>query len=311
MAAATSAAGAGVSATAAADVSWSSSMSLYVNGRPFTLDGELPTSAAHRQPDAPRANTELGRTSVCRPVHTLTVPSPYCTLLCHRVLLSSKQTWSPRQHCWSSFGLWASPAPSWDVARVSAATESPAMPTSSLRAARGGAYVALTSIVRLFGSCPCMHVCVYVYVPHARDLVTGGCGACTVMVSHRLPDGSVHHRSVNACLAPLASCDSTAVTTVEGIGSVKSGLHPVQERLGKLFGSQVRSRVHGMVHGIPTCRCTVLVVCCSWLRDLTLAPPARSHSYPATLPLTVRLLHARVRDGAVHGAAQQPQDDAA
>jgi xanthine dehydrogenase/oxidase len=57
----------------------------------------------------------------------------------------------------------------------------------------------------------------------------GGCGACTVMVSVYDPaTDSVHHRAVNACLAPLASVDWSAVTTVEGIGSVKTGLHPVQ-----------------------------------------------------------------------------------
>ena len=38
----------------------------------------------------------------------------------------------------------------------------------------------------------------------------------------------VRHRAVNACLAPLCSVDWCAVTTVEGIGSVKTGLHPVQ-----------------------------------------------------------------------------------
>ena len=57
----------------------------------------------------------------------------------------------------------------------------------------------------------------------------GGCGACTVMVSSFDPHANkVNHRAVNACLAPLASVDWCAVTTVEGIGSVKHGLHPVQ-----------------------------------------------------------------------------------
>ena len=36
------------------------------------------------------------------------------------------------------------------------------------------------------------------------------------------------HYSMNACLAPLCSMHGVAVTTVEGIGSVKNGLHPVQ-----------------------------------------------------------------------------------
>ena len=36
------------------------------------------------------------------------------------------------------------------------------------------------------------------------------------------------HRSVNACLAPVVSLHGQAVTTVEGIGSSKTRLHPVQ-----------------------------------------------------------------------------------
>jgi len=43
---------------------------------------------------------------------------------------------------------------------------------------------------------------------------------------------------VNACLAPLYSVEGCAVTTVEGLGSTRSGLHPVQSRLAKSHGSQ-------------------------------------------------------------------------
>eukprot|EP00850_Spirogloea_muscicola_P006424 SM000030S11433 [mRNA] locus=s30:612063:618646:- [translate_table: standard] len=57
----------------------------------------------------------------------------------------------------------------------------------------------------------------------------GGCGACTVMVSHYdVADKRVVHRSVNACLAPLYSVEGMAVVTVEGIGNARDGLHPVQ-----------------------------------------------------------------------------------
>lgn len=59
----------------------------------------------------------------------------------------------------------------------------------------------------------------------------GGCGACTVMVSHYDPaSDKVQHHAVNACLAPLCTVDSLAVTTVEGIGSTKTTLHPCQVR---------------------------------------------------------------------------------
>ncbi len=59
----------------------------------------------------------------------------------------------------------------------------------------------------------------------------GGCGACTVMVSRYDPQlDRVQHISVNACLAPLCAMDGLAVTTVEGIGSTKTALHPCQVR---------------------------------------------------------------------------------
>lgn len=74
----------------------------------------------------------------------------------------------------------------------------------------------------------------------------GGCGACTVMVSS-VEDGRVVHRSVNACLAPLASVDSCAVTTVEGIGNTRDGMHPVQERFSKMHGSQCGFCTPGIV----------------------------------------------------------------
>ncbi|KAF0879158.1 XDH oxidase, partial [Crocuta crocuta] len=45
------------------------------------------------------------------------------------------------------------------------------------------------------------------------------------MRSHSL--GLIHF-SANACLAPICSLHHVAVTTVEGIGSTKSRLHPVQ-----------------------------------------------------------------------------------
>jgi hypothetical protein len=48
----------------------------------------------------------------------------------------------------------------------------------------------------------------------ARD-AQGGCGACTVMLSH-WECGQVVHRSVNACLCPLYAVEGMHVVTVEG-----------------------------------------------------------------------------------------------
>jgi xanthine dehydrogenase/oxidase len=67
----------------------------------------------------------------------------------------------------------------------------------------------------------------------------GGCGACTVMVSSiEGPEGKLTHKAVNACLCPLYAVESCHVVTVEGIGSGRAGLHPVQERLARAHGSQ-------------------------------------------------------------------------
>ena len=41
----------------------------------------------------------------------------------------------------------------------------------------------------------------------------------------------VRHFAANGCLLPLCAVDGMAVTTVEGIGSTKTVLHPVQVRI--------------------------------------------------------------------------------
>ncbi|KAL1490731.1 hypothetical protein ABEB36_013379 [Hypothenemus hampei] len=81
----------------------------------------------------------------------------------------------------------------------------------------------------------------------------GGCGACTVMVSKfdRSTNTEIHF-PVNACLAPVCSMHGLAVTTVEGIGSTKQKLHPVQERIAKAHGSQCGFCTPGMVMSMYT-----------------------------------------------------------
>ncbi|XP_056392524.1 aldehyde oxidase-like isoform X2 [Hyla sarda] len=76
----------------------------------------------------------------------------------------------------------------------------------------------------------------------------GGCGACTVMVSTINPiTKRIVHYSANACLLPVCSLHGAAITTVEGIGSTTSRLHPVQERIAKAHGSQCGFCTPGMV----------------------------------------------------------------
>ncbi|XP_022086122.1 xanthine dehydrogenase/oxidase-like isoform X2 [Acanthaster planci] len=60
------------------------------------------------------------------------------------------------------------------------------------------------------------------------------------------------HLAVNACLTPICSVHGMAVTTVEGIGSTKTRLHPVQERLAKAHGSQCGFCTPGIVMSMYT-----------------------------------------------------------
>nr|XP_012594520.1 aldehyde oxidase 2 isoform X1 [Microcebus murinus] len=81
----------------------------------------------------------------------------------------------------------------------------------------------------------------------------GGCGACTVMVSKNDPvSKKIRHFSVTACLVPICSLYGAAVTTVEGIGSIKTRLHPVQERIAKSHGTQCGFCTPGMVMSMYT-----------------------------------------------------------
>ena len=51
------------------------------------------------------------------------------------------------------------------------------------------------------------------------------------MVSSKSTDGATENKAVNACLCPAYSIIGCSVTTVEGIGNNKDGLHPVQVRV--------------------------------------------------------------------------------
>ncbi|XP_070675277.1 xanthine dehydrogenase 1-like isoform X1 [Malus domestica] len=79
----------------------------------------------------------------------------------------------------------------------------------------------------------------------------GGCGACTVMVSHYNKElKKSFHYAVNACLAPLYSVEGMQVITVEGLGSHKKGMHPIQESLARSHGSQCGFCTPGFIMSI-------------------------------------------------------------
>ncbi|XP_050420003.1 xanthine dehydrogenase isoform X2 [Adelges cooleyi] len=79
----------------------------------------------------------------------------------------------------------------------------------------------------------------------------GGCGACTVVISkYDRMNNQPLHLAVNACLCPVVSIHGCAVITVEGIGSTKTKLHPVQERMAASHGSQCGFCTPGIVMSI-------------------------------------------------------------
>ncbi|BFZ04913.1 hypothetical protein BsWGS_07952 [Bradybaena similaris] len=67
----------------------------------------------------------------------------------------------------------------------------------------------------------------------------GGCGICIATVTFLDPVTNTNRAySVNSCCLALYSCDGLEITTVEGLGSTRSGVHPIQERLAKFDGAQ-------------------------------------------------------------------------
>lgn len=65
----------------------------------------------------------------------------------------------------------------------------------------------------------------------------GDCGACTVTIT-RLYGGRAVRRPVNACIVLMPMLDGAAVTTVEGISAPDGRLHPAQDAMARLHGSQ-------------------------------------------------------------------------
>jgi xanthine dehydrogenase small subunit len=74
----------------------------------------------------------------------------------------------------------------------------------------------------------------------------GDCGACTVLVG-RLRQGALRYEAINACIRFVATLDACHVVTVEHLKASAGGLHPVQQALVELHGSQCGFCTPGIV----------------------------------------------------------------
>ena len=73
----------------------------------------------------------------------------------------------------------------------------------------------------------------------------GDCGACAVVVA-RERDGRLVHESVNSCITLLGQIDGAELITVEDLAE-DGALHPVQEAMARLHGSQCGFCTPGIV----------------------------------------------------------------
>lgn len=73
----------------------------------------------------------------------------------------------------------------------------------------------------------------------------GGCGACSVLLGSRSPDGGLRYRVVNSCLLPLGALAGRHLVTLEGLNG--DTLTPVQSALVEEGGVQCGFCTPGMV----------------------------------------------------------------
>ena len=144
----------------------------------------------------------------------------------------------------------------------------------------------------------------------------GDCGACNVMVTDA--NGSA---PLNACILFLPQLHGKHVTTVEGLSTKSTPLHPVQSELITHHGSQCGFCTPGFVMSMATahlngdtdhdttlagnlCRCT------GYAPIIRAAQAAQAHPVPPHLSLLAKNTPGRLPDGA-DGAAPQSSDDLA
>jgi xanthine dehydrogenase/oxidase len=83
----------------------------------------------------------------------------------------------------------------------------------------------------------------------------GGCGACTVILSH-WDEGKNRpvHRSTASCLVPLVSVHRKSITTVEGLAKLTDNeTHPICEAFRELGATQCGFCTPGFIMAATSC----------------------------------------------------------
>jgi xanthine dehydrogenase small subunit len=75
----------------------------------------------------------------------------------------------------------------------------------------------------------------------------GDCGACTVVLGELHAGGGIRYRAVDSCLLFLPMLHGRQLITVENLKSPSGGLHPVQQAMVDLYGSQCGYCTPGIV----------------------------------------------------------------
>jgi xanthine dehydrogenase large subunit len=75
----------------------------------------------------------------------------------------------------------------------------------------------------------------------------GDCGACSVGLFERTPEGGSTCRAINSCLVPVCALAGRAVLTVEGLAPAPGSLHPVQQAMVDRHASQCGYCTPGIV----------------------------------------------------------------
>jgi xanthine dehydrogenase small subunit len=105
----------------------------------------------------------------------------------------------------------------------------------------------------------------------------GDCGACTVVLGE-LERGRVRYRAVNACILFAPILDGRALFTVESLGR-EGALHPVQQAMVDLHGSQCGFCTPGFVMSLYAAQCEGVATDATSLKDVLAGNLCRCTGY--------------------------------